>query len=74
MKYIIPFFIACLLWGTTHTQAQTFANQSVLTQGNWFKIGVTQRGIYKMDYNFLKNAGVDVDNINPQNIQLYGNA
>lgn len=73
MKYIIPFFIVCLLLGTTHTQAQTFANQSVLAQGNWYKIGVIQRGIYKMDYNFLKSLGVDVDNINPQNIQLYGN-
>ena len=73
MKYFLPLLFACLFISNATTQAQNFANQSVLRQGNWIKVGTTQRGIYKMDYNFLKNAGMDIDNINPQNIQLYGN-
>ena len=73
MKYILPLLFACIFISYKSTQAQSFANKSVLAQGNWFKIGTTQKGIYKIDYNFLKEAGMDVDNINPQNIQLFGN-
>lgn len=73
MKYITSFVFACLLFAQYSGQAQNFASSSVLSAGTWYKIGTTQRGIYKIDYNFLKNAGVDVDNINPKNIQLYGN-
>jgi Peptidase family C25/FlgD Ig-like domain len=46
---------------------------SKLNDGEIYKIGVQNSGIYKIDYNFLKNMGVDVDNINPQNIQILGN-
>lgn len=73
LKYILSLFFAFIFCISTHTQAQTFANSSVLSQGTWYKIGTTQRGIYKIDYNFLKNAGLNVDNIDPRNIQLYGN-
>ncbi|HAS46920.1 MAG TPA: hypothetical protein DCS93_40920 [Microscillaceae bacterium] len=73
MKYFLPLLFACLFIAKTNTHAQSFASQSVLAQGTWFKIGTTQKGIYKIDYNFLRDAGMDVDNINPQNIQLYGN-
>lgn len=73
MKYITSFICACLFLAQHYSQAQSFASSSVLGTGTWYKIGTTQRGIYKIDYNFLKDAGVDVDNINPKNIQLYGN-
>ncbi|EAY25542.1 type IX secretion system sortase PorU [Microscilla marina] len=73
MKYITSLIFACLLLFQHPTQAQNFASSSVLGTGTWYKIGTTQQGIYKIDYNFLKDAGVDVDNINPRNIQLYGN-
>lgn len=46
---------------------------SVLSTGDWYKIGIQKNGVYKITYNTLKDLGIDVDNINPLNIKLYGN-
>jgi len=46
---------------------------SRLSDGEIYKVAVQNSGIYKLDYNFLKNMGVDVDNINPQRLQILGN-
>lgn len=47
-------------------------NSSVLSKGEWFKFGVTERGMYKIGYEELQNCGLDVENINPKNIAVYG--
>ncbi|MES2763556.1 MAG: type IX secretion system sortase PorU [Bacteroidota bacterium] len=49
------------------------ANSSVLATGKWYKIGLTQDGIYKLDKTFLTNLGIDVTNTDPRNIRIYGN-
>lgn len=46
---------------------------SKFADGQIYKIAINNTGIYKIDYNFLKDLGVDVDNIDPRNIQLLGN-
>lgn len=46
---------------------------SVLATGKWYKVGVTQEGVYKLDKTLLTSLGIDVNNINPQDIRLYGN-
>lgn len=53
--------------------AKTNASASVLATGNWYKIGVTKDGVYKLSQSFLKNIGIDVDAVNPKNIRIYGN-
>lgn len=53
--------------------SSSFTNNSVLSTGNWYKIGVTKSGIYKIDRNFLLSIGVDVTAVNPKNIRIYGN-
>lgn len=50
-----------------------FKSTSVLASGNWYKIGITKSGIYKLDKTFLKNIGIDVSALNPKNIRIYGN-
>ena len=45
---------------------------SVLASGLWCKIGVSNDGIYKLDYQDLIDLGMDVSNINPKNIRIYG--
>lgn len=50
-----------------------YASGSVLATGNWYRIGVTNDGIHQLSYSFLKNMGLDIDNINPKNLQIYGN-
>jgi hypothetical protein len=52
---------------------KTTVTTSVLSTGNWYKIGVTQEGIYKITRSFLANLGIDVAAVNPQNIRIYGN-
>lgn len=51
----------------------TYAEQSVLASGNWFKFAVTETGVYRITYNDLVSAGLNPANINPQHLRLYGN-
>ncbi|MGY5352713.1 type IX secretion system sortase PorU [Wenyingzhuangia sp. IMCC45533] len=52
---------------------RTNANsESFLASGTWYKIAVDKTGVYKLDYNFLKSLGIDVDNINPKRIRVLG--
>jgi len=51
----------------------TYAANSVLQNGQWYKIAIANDGIYKITYSFLKNLGINVSAINPQNIRIYGN-
>jgi flagellar hook assembly protein FlgD len=51
----------------------TNVTSSVLATGKWYKIGVTKEGVYKINKTFLSNLGIDIDNIDPRNIRIYGN-
>jgi hypothetical protein len=51
----------------------TVAQSSVLANGEWYKIATTRTGIHKIDASFLKNAGIDISKINPQNLRIFGN-
>lgn len=58
--------------GNTAQRPTTVAH-SVLANGNWYKIAVPHRGIYKIDYNFLQSIGINPANIDRNNIRIYGN-
>ncbi len=48
--------------------------QSVLRDGSIYKIAIAQTGMHKLTYNFLKDElQIDIDNIDPDQIKLYGN-
>jgi hypothetical protein len=49
------------------------AQNSVFSEGRWFKIGVTQTGVYRIDAAFLKQLGVNPTEVNPRNLRLFGN-
>lgn len=53
--------------------ASSFTGSSVLASGKWYKIGVTQNGVYRMDKAFLASLGLDVSGVDPRNIRVYGN-
>lgn len=46
---------------------------SVLNDGDWYKIKVSTDGLYKIDGNMLSEMGLAVDELDPRNIQIYGN-
>ncbi len=48
-------------------------SQSELATGDWYKIQIFSNAIYKIDYQFLKKLGINVDQIDPRNIRLFGN-
>ena len=57
------------------TYQKDFVTNSVLQPGSgtWYKITVSEDGIYKLDKAFLSACGIDVENVNPQNINIFGN-
>ncbi|MCH8317224.1 MAG: hypothetical protein IIA88_01800, partial [Bacteroidetes bacterium] len=52
---------------------RTYAANSVLADGDWYKLAIISSGIYKIDFNFLSNIGVNPGTIDPQNIKIFGN-
>ncbi|MDX2002422.1 MAG: type IX secretion system sortase PorU [Chitinophagales bacterium] len=51
----------------------SYAANSVLSTGSWYKVSVDKDGLYKIDYQFLKDIGINPDGIDPRNIHIYGN-
>lgn len=50
-----------------------FAQNSVLSSGKWYKIAVSQTGIHKITAQDLQNWGIDISQINPKHIAIFGN-
>lgn len=51
--------------------ASDYAPHSVLATGNWYKVAITQSGIYKLDKTFLTNLGLP-SSFDPRNLRVYG--
>ena len=54
-------FLAAFAFVPLALFAQNHASQSVLSQHTWYRMGVTQEGIYKLDYNALRAMNVAAD-------------
>lgn len=48
-------------------------SNSVLESGNWYKFYVDKSGVYKVTKSFLQQLGMDLGNVDPRNIKIYGN-
>ncbi len=46
---------------------------SVLAQGAWFKLAVTQSGVYRLNPAFFNRLGIDISRLNPAHLKIYGN-
>lgn len=53
------------------SSGKSYAANSVLSQGSWYKLGVTQTGIYQINYNDLVNMGINPATLNPAKIGIY---
>lgn len=53
-------------------QKKAYAANSVLSLGEWFKVGVNQTGVQVITKQFLKDAGMNVDAVDPRTIKIYG--
>ena len=61
---ILTFFLLLL---QINLSGQIPAESSVLSKGKWFKIAVTEDGIYRIDYSRLRQMGLE----NPSNPIIY---
>ena len=52
-----------------------FVTESVLqnVSGEWYKIALQNDGIYKINYDFLAAMGIDMSNLNPRDVHVFGN-
>jgi hypothetical protein len=46
---------------------------SVLASGTWYRIAVTEDGVYKLDAAHLAAAGISLSGLDPRTIKIYGN-
>lgn len=46
---------------------------SALSSGTFYKIAISETGIYQLTYNDLAEMGVDMANVNPRNMRVYHN-
>jgi hypothetical protein len=52
---------------------RNYAEHSVLSSGDWYKLSVTKTGIYKISYQDLADLGIEMSSVDPRNIRIYGN-
>jgi len=41
--------------------------------GSWYRFKINQTGVYKLDKNFLKSLGIDVNSLDPRKLKIMGN-
>lgn len=80
LRTIVQTFLTFILFTgfKSNTNIQPFAFDfspinSPLADGDIYKVSTVQAGIYKLDYNFIKNelGFSNLDNIDPRNIQIW---
>jgi len=50
-----------------------YATQSVLANGDWYKIACIESGVYRLSYNDIQALGLNPSSIDPRTIKIYGN-
>src|SRR5690554_3208626 len=48
-------------------------SNSVLANGEWFKFYVEKSGVYRLSRSFIQSIGMNLNNVNPQKIKIFGN-
>jgi len=50
-----------------------YATTSVLSSGNWFRMGIVKTGVHKLTYDDLVEMGIDPAQVDPEKIGIFGN-
>ena len=61
---ILIFQISSLLFGQQN---------SVLSSGDWYKLGVSSSGVYKLSYSDLQDLNIQLTDLDINSIKIYGN-
>jgi hypothetical protein len=73
--FALGLFLFCSnLVGVAVEAQRTYAANSVLASGSWYRIGIRQEGVYKIDPAFLNSLGITGAGIASASIRLFGTA
>ncbi len=50
-----------------------YTPNSVLSTGNWYRLGVKEPGVYKIDIPFLNSLGINTSNLASGSVRIFGN-
>ena len=56
-----------------YTNIKPKFQNSILSSGDFYKIEIKENGFYKLDKNYFAQNGINVANIDPRTIKIYGN-
>lgn len=71
MRYT-ALIIGCCLFFFGNAQ-RSYRSNSVLANGDWYKLSVRNTGIYKVNAAFLQSLGINTSGLSSSAIRLYGN-
>lgn len=57
----------------SQNRAASFASESVLKSGSWYKFSADRTGVYKLNKSVLESAGINTSSLNPQHVNIYAN-
>lgn len=66
-------FLVFFIFSTCGFAQQNYGNEWIKNTNNYYKIQIAKQGIYKLNYQTLSAAGIDLNTINPQNIKIFKN-
>ena len=73
-KLISATLSVTLIPDSSASRSQTvYATHSAMAFGDWYKIGLSETGVYKLTYNDLSGLGIDVAHVDPRQIRVYHN-
>ena len=55
------------------TKKKSVKISSVLKDGDWYKISVSENGVFQLTFSDLQTLGINTTNLNVNSIRLYGN-
>jgi len=70
-KKLVFFFVISFLY-CLNSNAQTFGNEWINYNQNYYKFPILGNAMYRINFNTLQSAGIPISTINPKNIQLFG--
>lgn len=51
----------------------SYADHSKLASGSWYRFSVYDDGVYKLSWTFLRDLGINMDDLSSDRINVYGN-
>ncbi len=72
MNKIIFLILVLFSFLSNYSFSQTYGNEWINYNQTYYKFTLINEGIYKIDYQTLQNAGINMTSINSANFQLFG--